>query len=53
MALNLYDHVIKCHNTRTDFPEIPSMSWHLEDNMTGNVLNVNVNVSIDTKMCAG
>ena len=50
MALNLYNSIIKCHNTRAEISEIPSMSWHLDDNMPGKVLNVHVNVPIDTKL---
>ena len=49
-SLYLYDCVIKYHNTRADMSAIPSLSWHSENNMQGNVFNVHVNVSIDTKM---
>ena len=49
-SIHLYDCVIKCHNTRADMSEIPSMSWHLDDNMPCKVFNVHTNLSIDTRM---
>ena len=51
MLLHLYDHVIKCHDTRAKLSEMPSMSWYYEDNILGNVFNVHVNLSTDTKLC--
>ena len=50
MDLHLYSRFIKYHNTRADMSAIPSMSWNLENNIPGNVFNVHVNVSIDTKL---
>ena len=50
MALHLYDRVIKRHNTRADMSAIPSMSWHLNNNIPGKVFNIYVNVSTYTKL---
>ena len=50
MALHLYYCVIKCHDTQADISEIPSMYGHLDNKIPGNVLNIQVNVSIDTKL---
>ena len=49
-SLHLYNHDIQCHNTRDDISDIPSMSWHSNNNMPGNVFNVHTNVSIETKL---
>ena len=49
-SLHLYDRVIKCPDTQDDMSEIPSMFWHLDDDIPGNVFNVHANVSIDTKL---
>ena len=48
--LHLYDRVIKCHDTRDAMSEITSMFWNSDNNMPGNIFNVHVNVSIDTKL---
>ena len=48
--LHLYDRVIKCHDTQDEMSVIPSMSWHSNDNMQGNVFNVHTDVSIDAKL---
>ena len=50
MALHLYNRVTECQNTRADMSAIPSISWNLNSNMPGNIFNVNVNVSIATKL---
>ena len=49
-SLNLYDRVIKCHDTQDDMSVIPSMSWHSNNNMPGDVFNVHIDVSIDAKL---
>ena len=49
-SLNLYDRVIKCHDSHDGMSANPSMSQHLNNNMPGNVFNVHAYVSIDAKL---
>ena len=48
---HLYVFVINCCDTLAYMSSIPSMSHHLDDNIPENVFNIDVNVSIDTKLC--
>ena len=48
--LHLYDHIIKCRYTWYDMSEIPSVSWHSNKNIPGNVSNADIDVPIDTKL---
>ena len=50
MALHLYNGVIKFNDIQDYMSEMPSMSWYSDDIIPGNVLNINLNVSIDTKL---
>ena len=49
-SLHLYNHVIKCHDTRDDMSAIPSMSRHSNNNMPGDVFNVHTDLPIDAKL---